>query len=93
MPAQGANDRRARHACRGAFFVFRKGPIVKLILNGEGYETRAADSVAGLLAELGVPPRTVVVTLNDEPLAAASRGTRVLQEGDRVELFRFVGGG
>jgi sulfur carrier protein ThiS len=35
----------------------------------------------------------VVVTLNDEPLAAASRGPRVLQEGDRVELFRFVGGG
>lgn len=66
---------------------------MKLVVNGEPHETRHDGSLEGLLAELGVAPRTVVVALNDEVLSAASRATRRLQEGDRIELFRFVGGG
>lgn len=66
---------------------------MKLFVNGETYETPDDASVDGLLAEMGVAPRTVVVALNDEVLAAASRGTCRLREGDRIELFRFVGGG
>lgn len=66
---------------------------MKVVVNGEPYEMRNEGTLEGLLAEMGIAPRTVVVALNDEVLAAASRSARRLQEGDRIELFRFVGGG
>jgi sulfur carrier protein len=93
MPAQGS-QRVARPAGfrRGALSFFGGAPM-KLVVNGEGYETRGAGSVEALVEEMGIPARTVVVALNGEVLPAALRGTQPLREGDRVELFRFVGGG
>jgi sulfur carrier protein len=94
MPAQGADELRVRLSCRDAFFFcLKRSRAMKLVVNGETHETTDDASVEGLLAEMGVAPRTVVVALNDEVLAAASRGKRQLREGDRIELFRFVGGG
>ena len=64
-----------------------------LTVNGETYEANRADSVTALLEEMGIGGRAVVVVLNDEVIPASSRSARGLREGDRVELFRLVGGG
>ncbi|HUU58850.1 MAG TPA: sulfur carrier protein ThiS [Phycisphaerae bacterium] len=67
--------------------------VVNLIVNGEAYEAKPLESVTALLEEIGVGGRPVVVVLNDEVIPASSLGACVLREGDRVELFRLVGGG
>jgi sulfur carrier protein len=70
-----------------------RGISVKLTVDGEAYEANRAGSVAALLEEMGIGGRAVVVVLNDEVVPASSRSTSWLREGDRVELFRLVGGG
>ncbi len=66
---------------------------MKVILNGEPFETTRADSVTGLLEETGFGGREVAVVLNGEMIPAGARGAYRLSEGDHVELFRFVAGG
>ena len=66
---------------------------MKLTVNGEAYEAKQAESVTALLEEMGIGGRPVVVVLNDEVIPASSRSACGLREGDRVEMFRFVGGG
>lgn len=66
---------------------------VRLVVNGEAYEAKQAESLAVLLEEMGVGGRPVVVVLNDEVIPASSLSGCGLREGDRVELFRLVGGG
>ena len=74
-------------------FLFPKESGVKLIVNGEAYEAKRHESVSALLEEMGIGGRPVVVVLNDEVIPTSSRSARGLREGDRVELFRLVGGG
>jgi thiamine biosynthesis protein ThiS len=74
-------------------FYFRKELAVKLIVNGEAYDAKQHESVTALLDEMGIGGRPVVVVLNDEVIPASSRSTCGLREGDRVEMFRLVGGG
>ena len=64
-----------------------------LIVNGEAYEAKPLESVTALIEEMGIGGRPVVVVLNGEVIPAASWNARGLREGDRVELFRLVGGG
>ena len=66
---------------------------MKLIVNGEAYEAKRHESVSALLEEMGIGGRPVVVALNDEVIPSSSRSACGLREGDRVELFRLVGGG
>jgi sulfur carrier protein len=92
MPAQGS-QRDARLANAVARFFILKELRVELTVNGETYEAKQAESVTALLEELGIGGRAVVVVLNDEVIPASSRSACRLREGDRVELFRLVGGG
>ena len=66
---------------------------MNLIVNGEAYEVKRAESVTALLEEMGIGGRAMVVVLNDEVIPASSRSACGLREGDCVELFRLVGGG
>ena len=75
------------------FFFSSEEASVKLIVNGEAYEAKPAESVTTLLEEMGIGGRAVVVVLNDEVIPASSRSSCGLREGDCVELFRLVGGG
>jgi sulfur carrier protein len=66
---------------------------VKLTVNGEAYEAKQPESVAALLEEMGIGGRAVVVVLNDAVIPVSSRTGCGLREGDRLDLFRLVGGG
>ncbi len=65
---------------------------MKLTINGEAREV-AAETIWGLLEELGLHPQGTVVERNREIVdREAYRDTR-LAEGDILELVRLVGGG
>jgi thiamine biosynthesis protein ThiS len=65
----------------------------KLIeLNGEPRKVVAA-SALDLLRSLEIDPRTVVLELNRQVVRRTELESTAINEGDRVELVHFVGGG
>ena len=50
-------------------------------------------TVAGLLRELDIQSDRVAVELNLEIVDRQAFETRRLQEGDRLEILSFIGGG
>jgi sulfur carrier protein len=65
---------------------------VLIIVNGEQKEVGPL-SILGLLEKLEIDPRRVAVELNLEILPKADYATTTLQDGDRIEIVQFVGGG
>jgi len=63
-----------------------------IIVNGEQKEIGPL-SVLGLLEMLEIDPRRVAVELNLEILPKPDYATTTLQDGDRIEIVQFVGGG
>jgi thiamine-phosphate pyrophosphorylase len=64
-----------------------------LSVNGEPRETAAGTTIAGLLAQLGLNPRAVVVEHNRRIVRGEGLAEASLAEGDAVEIVHFVGGG
>jgi sulfur carrier protein len=62
-------------------------------VNGEQRMVAAGATVAGLLSELNIRPDRVAVELNLTILDRSEFDGRSLQEGDRVEIISFIGGG
>jgi len=65
---------------------------MKITVNGE---ERALEpkTVLGYLVEIGVDPRAVAVELNLDILERGEYATTMLNEGDKIEIVQFVGGG
>lgn len=51
------------------------------------------DSVAALVAQLGIDVRKVAIERNGEILPRSRYETTLLAEGDALELVTFIGGG
>ena len=66
---------------------------IQIHVNGEARAWRAGLTVTDLLQDLEVRTERVAVELNLEILDRAAFGQRVLNEGDRVEIMSFIGGG
>jgi len=66
---------------------------IEITLNGETRQGAAGRPVAGLLADLGLHPRLVVVEHNREILDRARYDSTEVRAGDTLELVHFVGGG
>lgn len=64
-----------------------------VMLNGEPRTIGIGLTLAGLLAELALDPRTVAVERNLEIVPRAEYAACVLEAGDRLEVVTFVGGG
>jgi thiamine biosynthesis protein ThiS len=62
-------------------------------VNGEQRTLEAGLTVTGLLRELDIRPDRVAVELNLTILDRGEFDRRRLQEGDRVEIISFIGGG
>lgn len=65
---------------------------MEIQLNGEPREV-SADTIAALVAEVGLDIRKVAVERNLEIVPRSLHATTTLREGDRIELVQFVGGG
>lgn len=62
-------------------------------LNGEPSEVSDHTSLAALLDLLNFPSERVAIELNHEVVRRVDWPNTVLQEGDKVEIVHFVGGG
>ncbi len=66
---------------------------IQIHVNGECRDCRVGSTVADLLRELEIKTERVAVELNLEILERKDFDQRGLQEGDRVEILSFIGGG
>jgi sulfur carrier protein len=66
---------------------------MKVIVNGEVSDVRDGATVAELLVSLEINRDRVAVEVGREIVAKAGYDTSVLQDGDRIEIVQFVGGG
>jgi sulfur carrier protein len=62
-------------------------------VNGEPLEVAGPLTISALLADLNVDSRLVAVEHNLVIVKRAQYGAVVVNEGDEVEIVRFVGGG
>lgn len=66
---------------------------MRIVLNGEPVDTAQQSTVAGLLQQLGIGRERVAVELNGDIVPKACYDTRLLSDGDKIEIVHFVGGG
>ena len=66
---------------------------VSVQLNGEERRIPRGCTAAGLLRQLELDPRGVVVEVNRDIVRREQLEETTLEAGDRVEIVRFVGGG
>ena len=64
-----------------------------LTVNGESREVADGLTVRGLLDHLDVPRGRVAVEVNLEIVRKDEHTRHTLQDGDRLEIVTFVGGG
>ncbi|MGE3274262.1 MAG: sulfur carrier protein ThiS [Vicinamibacterales bacterium] len=64
-----------------------------ITLNGDPYELPGPLSLADLLAHLDIDPRRVAIEHNLAIVRRPAYETTLVQDGDRVEVVNFVGGG
>ena len=69
------------------------GDTFGVVVNGEARRARRGITLAGLLSDLSLDPRAVVVEHNRRIVRRDALATTSVGEGDRVELVHFVGGG
>ena len=66
---------------------------MKLHINGEEKTFDSPLTLAALVEMLGMKPDRVAVELNREIAPRTSWAETTLNEGDRLEIVHFVGGG
>ena len=66
---------------------------MRLTVNGEIIEKSNAGTVMELLDELQIEPLQVAVEVNLSIIRKAAYSTFRLNDGDKVEIVKFVGGG
>ena len=64
-----------------------------ITLNGERFELDRPLTVTDLLAELEIDPRRVAVEHNLNIIRRNTFPQVIVEDGDRVEIVNFVGGG
>ena len=62
-------------------------------INGEHRRVSEGISIAELVSELGFDPARVAVERNLEVVPRSTLGQVAVQDGDELEIVRFVGGG
>lgn len=66
---------------------------MRVELNGEPKELTEGTNLSTLVAQLSLAPERVAVELNREVVRRADWPATRLNDGDRVEIVHFVGGG
>ncbi|MGI6010737.1 MAG: sulfur carrier protein ThiS [Ruminococcus sp.] len=64
-----------------------------IYINGQEMEYRPGISLSQLLEELGYDTKRIAVEKNQEIVPRAAYENTAVEEGDHLEVVRFVGGG
>lgn len=67
--------------------------MMQIILNGEAQEVAAGTSLAAFVLTLGGDPRGIAIERNLEIVPKSAHAETLLENGDRLEVVQFVGGG
>ena len=66
---------------------------MRIFLNGEAKNVKDGMTIAALVETLAGDPRGIAIERNLEIVPKAEHGSTLLQDGDRLEVVQFVGGG
>ncbi|MCX7808692.1 MAG: sulfur carrier protein ThiS [Deltaproteobacteria bacterium] len=66
---------------------------LRIWVNGQMKEVPQGTTAKGLLAMLGLENALVAVERNEKVLPRSLHAETMLEEGDRIEIVHFVGGG
>ena len=66
---------------------------MRLTVNGEERSFEGVADIAALVRALGLDTRKLAVERNLEIVPRSRYGATQLQDGDRIEIVAFVGGG
>ncbi|MBI1407602.1 MAG: sulfur carrier protein ThiS [Caulobacter sp.] len=66
---------------------------MQIQLNGESRVLEGVDTIAGLIAHLGLDGRKVAVERNLEIVPKSTYAEAPVMDGDRIEIVTFIGGG
>ena len=66
---------------------------MKLYVNGEERNLASGLTVAGLLEDLRYGSERIAVEVNEEIVPRSQYHAHQLQDGDRIEIVRAIGGG
>jgi sulfur carrier protein len=67
--------------------------MIRVVINGESRVMEGPQTVSQYLDSFGLNPRFVAVARNGEVLAKEEFDRVTIDEGDRLEIVRPVGGG
>ncbi len=67
--------------------------MLQLTVNGEDRSLAAGSCVSDLVTELNLDGRKIAVERNLEIVPRSQYGETALENGDRIEIVAFVGGG
>ena len=66
---------------------------MQIFLNGKSQDVAEGTTVEALVLSMTDDPRGIAIERNLEIVPKAEHGQALLQEGDRLEVVQFVGGG
>jgi sulfur carrier protein len=66
---------------------------MKVFVNGEEKDLSSATSLSELITALDLPVARIAIELNREVVRRSDWGSTMLNDGDRIEIVHFVGGG
>jgi len=66
---------------------------VKIQINGETRDVANQSTLEDLVRELTFPPQRIAIELNHNVVRRSEWFETILNEGDRIEIVHFVGGG
>lgn len=67
--------------------------VLNISVNGERRSVDSCDTIARLLENFGLNPEATAVQRNDAIVPRSAYAETTLEDGDVIELVRFVGGG
>ncbi|NLK51729.1 MAG: sulfur carrier protein ThiS [Syntrophomonadaceae bacterium] len=66
---------------------------MKLLINGKEESLLSEMTLAELISQRGLNPKSIIVEYNFELVTEENWSQIKLHESDRIEILRFVGGG
>ncbi len=66
---------------------------MKIILNGEEIVIDKGFSIKNLLERFALEPKKIAVEKNLEIVSRSKFESTLINEGDRIEIIHFIGGG
>ena len=66
---------------------------MRITINGRDQDVEGPLTISDLIARLGWDARKIAVERNLEIVPKSAHGSTQVQDGDRIEIVNFVGGG